>query len=631
MTMRKHSWLGLCKPALLIATALALAALSPVGRPQMPTTNTGDDVLAHLNAAISWYKNLTAKVPAGPEPSDAIYLNNAQNFGAQVVRLAFQSAKAQADLDSQPAGPANTGTGQDSSNSVPTGAQKYVKMENDVSQRISDDETQLAALKQKDGRMKQSDLLAQQRSLEGKLALDKASLSAVQQIRNFVENSNSGETGLKGSIHQLARSVPEVLETQTIDKPGTSAAPAAKSSTATTRPGLFGQLVTLYGEMQSIRSIDQRMDEADDLRRIATSLRVPLRNELTSTLQQEKELGANAGVTKEQYDGLTARFKGISAALLPLSEELVVLDQSQANLSQWKKAHTDESRTILISILSRIALIAISIALVLGLAELWRRLTFRYIHDPRRRRQFLILRRVVMGFLIFLVLIMGFASEFSSLATFAGFVTAGIAVGLQTILLSVAAYFFVIGRYGISVGDRISVAGVTGDVIDVGLVRFYLMEFASTGTDLYPTGRIVVFSNAVLFQATTPLFKQLPGTRYTWHEAVLPLAAKTDYGAAERAVDAAVSPVYKEYQLDSLGHRRAFDSIDIAISPPTPHHRLQFGESGPELVARYPVDLSKSAEIDNKITRALIGAIQSDHQLAAAVIGSPKIRAPIKN
>ena len=631
MTISKHSMRGLCRPALLVAAALALAALPPVGRPQTQTTKTGNDVLAHLNAAINWYKNLTAKVPAGPEPSDAIYLNNAQNFGAQVVRLAFQSAKAQADLDSQATISGSTDTGQNSANNAPTGAQKYIKMENDVFQRLSEDETQLAALKQKAGRIKQSNLLEQQRSLEGKLALDKASLNAVQQIKNFVENSNSGETGLKGSINQLARSVPEVLETQTVNKPGTPAAPAAKSSTSTTRPGLFGQLVTLYGEMQSIRSIDQRMDEADELRKSASSLRVPLRNELTGTLQREKDLGANAGVTKEQYDGLTARFKGISAALLPLSEELVVLDQSQANLSQWKKAHTDESRTILISILSRVALIAISIGLVLGLAELWRRLTFRYIHDPRRRRQFLILRRVVMGFLIFLVLIMGFASEFSSLATFAGFVTAGIAVGLQTILLSVAAYFFVIGRYGISVGDRISVAGVTGDVIDVGLVRFYLMEFASTGTDLYPTGRIVVFSNAVLFQATTPLFKQLPGTRYTWHEAVLPLATKTDYDAAERAVDAAVSPVYKEYKLDSLWHRRAFDSIDIAISPPTPHHRLQLAESGPELVARYPVDLSKAAEIDDKITRALIGAIHSDEQLAAAVTGSPKIRSPIKN
>jgi hypothetical protein len=63
-----------------------------------------------------------------------------------------------------------------------------------------------------------------------------------------------------------------------------------------------------------------------------------------------------------------------------------------------------------------------------------------------------------------------------------------------------------------------------GDVIDVGLVRLSIMELAGTEVDLYSTGRIAVFSNSVLFQATAPLFKQLPGAQYTWHEVVLPLA-----------------------------------------------------------------------------------------------------------
>ena len=98
-----------------------------------------------------------------------------------------------------------------------------------------------------------------------------------------------------------------------------------------------------------------------------------------------------------------------------------------------------------------------------------------------------------MGFCMGIVLILGFVSEFSSLATFAGFITAGLAVGLQTILLSVAAYIFLVGRWGIRVGDRISVAGVTGDVVDAGPGRPYLMELAGTGVDLYPTGRMWPF------------------------------------------------------------------------------------------------------------------------------------------
>ena len=114
---------------------------------------------------------------------------------------------------------------------------------------------------------------------------------------------------------------------------------------------MIGQLVTLYQEMQSIRSIQQLTDQGESIRNIATDLRVPLRNELTNTLQQEKDLSSQTGVTKEQYDALTARFKAMAAALVPLSEEILVLDQSKSNLTLWSKAHIAESRSMLISMI----------------------------------------------------------------------------------------------------------------------------------------------------------------------------------------------------------------------------------------------------------------------------------------
>ena len=85
-----------------------------------------------------------------------------------------------------------------------------------------------------------------------------------------------------------------------------------------------------------------------------------------------------------------------------------------------------------------------------------------------------------------IVLLLGFGEEFSSLATF----TVWRPLELQRGQLSVAAYFFVVGRYGIN--NSVSIAGVTGDVIDIGR-ELYLVELAGTGIELYPTGRIVVF------------------------------------------------------------------------------------------------------------------------------------------
>ncbi len=56
------------------------------------------------------------------------------------------------------------------------------------------------------------------------------------------------------------------------------------------------------------------------------------------------------------------------------------------------------------------------------------------------------------------------------------------------------------------------IGGVTGEVIDIGLVRLHLMELS--GTEYIPTGRVVAFSNTIVFQPTSGLFKQIPGTNF---------------------------------------------------------------------------------------------------------------------
>ena len=188
-----------------------------------------------------------------------------------------------------------------------------------------------------------------------------------------------------------------------------------------------------------------------------------------------------------------------------------------------------------------------------------------------------------------------------------------------------------IGRYGIRVGDRISVAGVTGDVVDVGLVRFYLMELAGTGVDLFPTGRIAAFSNSVLFQATTPLFKQIPGTEYAWHEIAATLTPAGDHKLIQEKLMAAVSAVHDKYgEALQPQYGSADDRMEIFLKAPVPEAKLQFVDAGLELIVRYPVDLRRASEMDDQVARALLDAIHSDPAISAGITGTPRIRAAVK-
>jgi small-conductance mechanosensitive channel len=483
---------------------------------------------------------------------------------------------------------------------------------------------------------KRAALIAQRDALQGQLSLNKAMLDTMQKMSNFLEGSAEGGEGLEGSIEQLARSVPEVLATDGSKKPTPQ---PASTPTLSNSSGLIGQSLTLFGQMRSIHDIDQITSETDHVRESVDRLRKPIRDSLVATMQRGRELAAqssdgNAAQSQEsarEYQALTAKFKVLSGATLPLGQELVVIDQAHSNFTEWRKSILEESKYTLRALATRIIGIALALAAVFALSEVWRRLTFRYIHDPRRRRQFLVMRRFVMGFLIGVVLLMGFVSEFSSLATFAGFVTAGIAVGLQAVLLSIAAYFFVIGRYGIRVGDRISVAGVTGDVIDIGLVRLYLMELAGTGIDLYPTGRVVMFSNSVLFQAGTPLFKQIPGTEYAWHEVVVPLAPGSNYKLVQEKLSGGVHHVYEKYRPGIEGQMGSIERrLEVQLKAPVPEAKLQFADSGLEFVVRYPVDIRRASEIDDQVTRTVLNLLDQDGELKTTVAGTPKIRAAIK-
>ena len=135
------------------------------------------------------------------------------------------------------------------------------------------------------------------------------------------------------------------------------------------------------------------------------------------------------------------------------------------------------------------------------------------------------LRRVVVTGVIVVVVALGLVNEMGSLATYAGFLTAGLAVALQNPIASVVAYFFLIGRYGLKVGDRVTISGVTGEIVEIGLVRLYLMEMTGDGADVHPTGRVVGYSNSVIFQPSA-LFRQMPGADYVWHAATLTLAPR---------------------------------------------------------------------------------------------------------
>jgi small-conductance mechanosensitive channel len=544
-----------------------------------------------------------------------------------------------------------------------------------LAQRVATLQSQLDDLKEQlaHARGKQREtLLAQQGQAEAALSLAREVQGSVQAMEDFEANSIAGDNGnlspLEGQIADIERSVPELRRVRphfagtgsagaggsdgatdggraagagsagrgnsgatsgaSANNTSSGAAAPAQKNTNTFRPesagviALISNWLTLNNTRRQLKDLGK---ETEALRAQIGKLRGTLTDEVRTVLGNDLAIGTSTDpnqllTQRQELEADSVRFKKLSTVLVPLGEQALTTETVGESFSEWRDSINAHMSTVARYMALRIGVVLGWVVVVLVISEVWRRATFRYLHDLRRRRQFTALRRVAVGIALTLVLAFGLVSEIGSIATYIGFVTAGVAVALQNVILAVVAYFFFIGRYGVRVGDRVTLAGVTGRVVDIGLVRIYLMELS--GPDLHSTGRMVVLSNAVLFQPTA-MFKQIPGADFAWHTATLTIAATADVVEAHKRLKAASDNVYAKYRAAiERQHEVVQRFIDFDATSPQPEVRVRLTENGLECSVRYPVELENAAVIDQQMLKALQAALEGDAQFKLVSSGA---------
>jgi small-conductance mechanosensitive channel len=167
-----------------------------------------------------------------------------------------------------------------------------------------------------------------------------------------------------------------------------------------------------------------------------------------------------------------------------------------------------EIRAVWKALLARLGALLTAIVVLLGIHVMVRRLMLRHVRDLETRQMFLAGGQVLLWLVIISLVLFAFAFDLSSLATFLGLLSAGLAIGFHDVFLSIGGYLVMVRRFHVRIGDRVQISGVTGEVTTIGLFQFELSEIdAGTGKQ---TGRVVFFSNSYVFVSpATPLFRQL--------------------------------------------------------------------------------------------------------------------------
>ncbi len=137
--------------------------------------------------------------------------------------------------------------------------------------------------------------------------------------------------------------------------------------------------------------------------------------------------------------------------------------------------------------------------------------------------------------LAFLVIGRIWFAGFQALSTYLGLLSAGLAIALQTPLVNLAGWAFILWRQPFKVGDRIQIGSDRGDVIDQRIFMFSLMEIGNWVDADQSTGRVIHIPNGKIFNEVLANYSQ--GFHYIWNEIPVLVTFESDWRKAKHLLN----------------------------------------------------------------------------------------------
>lgn len=120
------------------------------------------------------------------------------------------------------------------------------------------------------------------------------------------------------------------------------------------------------------------------------------------------------------------------------------------------------------------------------------------------------------------------------LFTFIGIVSAGLVIALQDVLKNIAGWIFILIRHPFSVGDRIETGVHQGDVVDIRLFQFTILEVGNWVDADQSTGRLIHIPNGIIFKDA--LINWFKAFAYIWNEVTVTVTFESDWELAKSII-----------------------------------------------------------------------------------------------
>jgi small-conductance mechanosensitive channel len=265
---------------------------------------------------------------------------------------------------------------------------------------------------------------------------------------------------------------------------------------------------TLVAEIRAWRQIRKNSREVDGARQQANDLAADLDEKHDALEEHVKQLaqqnpaqlpgGPEKPESKDEKKAKLALLQHESQDRKTLSEydeRIQDAQQVAQSYSDWLVLLASRNRAVEHGMLqSLLWVVLIVMGIVAGKIAV-DRVSARFASERRRMATMKLLGHFVVqavGLLLVLLVILGSPGQLSTILAFAG---AGLTVALKDFIVAFFGWFVLMGKNGIRVGDWVEINGISGEVVEIGLLRTVLLETGNWADSGHPTGRRVTFVN----------------------------------------------------------------------------------------------------------------------------------------
>ena len=206
---------------------------------------------------------------------------------------------------------------------------------------------------------------------------------------------------------------------------------------------------------------------------------------------------------------------------------------------------------------------------------------------------------------------------FHSLATFLGLVAAGLAIALQELVKSLAGWIFVVWRRPFSVGDRIQVGKYSGDVIDIRIFKFTLLEIGNWVHADQSTGRVIHLPNSLVL--TEAIANYSKGFEFIWNEVPVLVTFESNWEKAKQLLHD-IARKHTAHLSETAEHlvKEASKRYMIFFNKLTPTVYTSVGDSGVLLTIRYLIEPRRRRGSEEAIWEEILRAFSRSDDIDLA-------------